>query len=103
MRFLVITVEKIPPPAEMALPLTDAMEAWIDANTETGKLEQVWGFAGHRGGGGILDVQSLEELHSIVVAMPLGPFQDTKIYGLTDVKQALNAGRQAAAAVGTKA
>jgi muconolactone delta-isomerase len=85
---------------EVGLPLMDAMEAWIDANTKSGKMEQAWGFAGHRGGGGILNVESLEELHSIMVAMPLGPFQETKIYGLTDIKQALEAGRQAAAMMG---
>jgi len=100
MRFLVTTLENFPPPPELAVALTDGMEAWIDANTKSGKMEQVWGFAGHRGGGGILNVQSLEELHSIMVAMPLGPFQDTKIYGLTDIKQALEAGRQAAAGMG---
>lgn len=100
MRFLITVIEKVPPPLEAALALTDAMEAWIDANTKSGKLEQVWGFAGYRGGGGIANVQSLEELNGIMVTMPIAAFQDTKIYGLTDIKQALEAGRQAAAAMG---
>ncbi len=97
MRFLIVSKSKIPFPPEAAVPLFDAMLAWIETNTKSGKLEQVWGFAGISGGGGILDVESLEELDSIMVTMPFGPFSKVKVFGLTDIKQALGAGKEAAA------
>ena len=42
MRFLIVTKSKLPPPLEMTVPLTDAMSAWVEQNTASGKIEQSW-------------------------------------------------------------
>ena len=97
MRFLVVNKSKFPFPPEMAASLFDAQQGWIDANMKSGKMEQVWSLAGLQGGGGILNVDSLEELDGILISMPLGPFSEREVYGLGDIKQALNAGKQAVA------
>ncbi len=89
MRFLVVTKSKVPFPPEMALGLLDAMEEWVRKYTTNGKLEQVWGFAGIQGGGGIVNVNSLEELDAIMNEFPFAPFSDTEIYGLADLQTGL--------------
>jgi muconolactone delta-isomerase len=94
MRFLVITKTKHPLPPQMAVGLLDAMIAWTDTYTKSGKMEQIWSFAGYQAGGGILNVESLEELDSVMVHMPLAPFSHVEVYGLVDVKDALNRGKQ---------
>jgi muconolactone delta-isomerase len=85
MKFLVVTKNKMPIPPEMALGLVEAMEGWIQKYTDTGKMDQVWGFAGLQGGGGILNVSSLEELDSIMTEFPFGPFSNIEVYGLADL------------------
>jgi muconolactone delta-isomerase len=95
MRFLIMTNSKIPLPPEMAPALFDAMLAWVDGNTKSGKMEQAWSLAGLPGGGGILNVDSSEELDAIMTSMPFGPFSDTKVYALGDVKNALELGKRA--------
>ncbi len=96
MRFLIVTKSKFPFPPGMAAPLFDAMASWVDTYTKSGKMEQVWGFAGLPGGGGILNVDSFEELDSIMTNMPFGPFSEIEVYGLADVRQALATGKRAA-------
>jgi muconolactone delta-isomerase len=95
MRFLIVTKSKHPLPPQMAVAALDGMVAWVDANLKSGKMEQVWGFSGIQGGGGIMNVDSLEELDRVMVRMPLAPFSRTEIYGLVEVKDALMAGKQA--------
>ena len=85
MRFLVVTKSKHPTPPEAVVPLFEALQQWVQRHTQNKKIEQVWNFAGIPGGGGILNVNSLEELDSIMVEFPLGPFSDIEIYGLGDV------------------
>jgi len=97
MRFLIVTKSKIPFPPEMAASLFDAMQGWVDANTKSGRMEQAWAFAGIPGGCGILKVDSLEELTNVMTSMPFGPFSNVEVYGLSDIKQALDAGKQAVA------
>ena len=41
-------------------------------------------------GGGILNVESLEELDAIMAAFPLGPFSNVTVYGLADLEPTLN-------------
>jgi len=96
MRFLAVIKSKVPPPLEAAVPLIDGMLGWIETNTKGGKMEQAWGFAGIQGGGGILSVDSLEELDRIMTTMPFAPFSDVEVYGLADVKQGLTAAKEAA-------
>ena len=84
MKFLVVSKAKMPFPAEMALVLTEAVEAWAQKYVASGKIEQVWGFAGLQGGGGICNVESLDEFDSMMTEFPYAPFSDTEVYGLTD-------------------
>jgi muconolactone delta-isomerase len=95
MRFLIVTKSKVPFPPGMAAPLFEAMLGWVDTYTKSGKMEQVLGFAGLPGGGGILKVDSFEELDRIMVNMPFGPFSNIEVYALTDVRQALTASKEA--------
>ncbi len=95
MRFLVVTKANQPPPPEMAMGLVDAMSEWARKHTTSGKIEQIWGFAGIQSGGGITNVNSLEELDAIMAEFPFGPFSDIEIYGLVDLGTALKNAKQA--------
>ena len=95
MRFLVTAKSKHQIPPEAMGGLTDAMIAWINKYTANGKMEQVWGLAGLPGGGSILNVDSLEELDTIMGEFPFGPFSDTEISAIVDLVPALQRGREA--------
>jgi len=95
MRYLVVTKQTTPMPPEMVLGLFGAMKAWSARHIASGKLEQVWSFAGLNGGGGIFNVGSLEELDQIMAEFPLGPFSDRKIYGLVDLDKSLDTASKA--------
>ncbi|MCL5735168.1 MAG: muconolactone Delta-isomerase family protein [Actinobacteria bacterium] len=94
MRFLIIVKNKFPLPPDAAAAIFDAMIGWIDGNTKNGKMEQAWGFAGVQAGGGILSVESLQELDAIMTEMPFGPFSKVEVHGLTDAKEALTHGKE---------
>ncbi len=95
MRFLVVTKTNQPLPPEMAMGLTEAMEGWVRKYTASGKFEQVWGVAGAQAGGGILNVNSLEEVDAIMSEFPFGPFSDVEVYGLVDLETSLKNTKQA--------
>jgi muconolactone delta-isomerase len=95
MRFLVITKANQPLPPEMAMGLVDAMSEWVRKHTSSGKFEQIWGNAGIRGGGGILKVDSLEEVDAIMSEFPFGPFSDVEVSGLVDIETMLKNAKQA--------
>ena len=95
MKFLVVTKSKMFPPPEMALSLSNAVDAWVKKYRASGKLEQVWGFAGLQGGGGIGNVNSLEELNEVMAEFPWAPFSETEIYGLVDFETTQKHQRQA--------
>ncbi len=95
MRFLVVSKAKQPPPPEMAMGLVDAMSAWVQKHTASGKMEEVWGIAGIQGGGGILKVNSLEEVDAIMAEFPFGPFSDVEVSGLVDIETTLKNAKQA--------
>ena len=99
MRFLVVTKSKMPFPPEMAQGIIDAMEGWARKYTASGQLEQVWSFAGLQGGGGIGNVNSLEELDAIMTEFPIAPFSDIEIYGLVDFEASVGTWREAAKAM----
>jgi muconolactone delta-isomerase len=79
----------------MALPLFEGLSEWAKANQASGKLEQVWSFAGLQGGGGVMNVESLEELDFIMTTFPLAPFSNTEIYPLVEIEPSLDRVRQA--------
>ncbi len=95
MKFLVVTKAKMPFPPEMAQGLIDAMAGWAQKYTASGKMEQIWKFTGLQGGGGILNVNSLEEVDAIMAEFPFAPFSDIEIYGLTDLQAGLQLMKQA--------
>lgn len=100
MRFLIISKAKILPPPEMTPTLVNAVGEWAKKYKANGKLEQAWGFAGLQGGGGIANVNSLEDLDELMVNFPTAPFSDTNIYGLIDFEISEEHQRQAMAAMG---
>ncbi len=95
MRFLVIAKSNQPLPPEMAMGLVDAMAGWARKHTASGKMEQVWGVAGVQAGGGILKVNSLEEVDAIMAEFPFGPFSDVEVSGLVDIETTLKNAKQA--------
>jgi muconolactone delta-isomerase len=95
MRFLVVTLPRETIPPEMALGLFEALSGWAKDLQSKGKIEQTWGFAGIQGGGGILNVESLEELDAIMTSFPLAAFSTIDVYGLVDLEPSLERGREA--------
>jgi muconolactone delta-isomerase len=95
MRFLVITKASSPFPPEMALGMVQAMRQWIQTHTQSGKMEETWAFAGSNGGGGILNVESHEELDAIMAGFPFGPFSQIEILPLANLEASLKNFEQA--------
>jgi muconolactone delta-isomerase len=95
MQFLVISNPKHPVPPEMGPMLIDAMVAWVDQNTAAGKVESTWGFAGTAGGGGILNVDSPEELDAIMAGYPFGAFSEVEVFPLVNLHESLQRTKQA--------
>lgn len=83
MRFLIISKNKHLTPPEVVPGLIDATLAW--ARKYQGQIEQIWAVAGQQAGGGIVNVESLEELDTILAELPLGPFSETEVYPLVDL------------------
>jgi muconolactone delta-isomerase len=94
-QFLIITRQTTPPPPEVLLPMIGAMEAWSAGLLASGKAPAMWSFAGTNGGGGLLEVESHEELDAIMARFPFGPFSHVEIIALSN----LNAGLANAKAV----
>lgn len=95
MKFLVITKPVYPIPPEAAPGLMDAMTAWVNQNTDSGKFEVTWAFAGKSGGGGIVNVDSLDELDAIMVGFPFGPFSEIEIHPIVDLNDSIQRSKQA--------
>jgi muconolactone delta-isomerase len=95
MRFLVSSSPKHMIPPEMVPNLLDALLGWVGQHTASGKLEFVWNYAGRDGGGGILNVDSLEELDAIMVGFPLGPFSEVEIHALSDLEDSVQGAKAA--------
>jgi len=83
MKFLIISKNKYMTPPEVVPSLTDATLAW--ARKYEKQIEQLWAFAGQQAGGGIADVESLEELNTIIGEFPLCSFSEMEVYPLVDL------------------
>jgi muconolactone delta-isomerase len=94
MRFLIVSKPKFMVPPELGLSLIDAFTAFIDKNKAAGKLEAAWSFTNTQGGGGIINVDSLEELDSLLAEYPYGPFNENEIYPLVDLKESMQRVKQ---------
>ena len=79
--------------------LMDAMTAWTNKHTESGKFEASWAFAGRAGGGGIVNVDSLEELDAMMAEFPIGPFSEVEVHALVDLNESLQRVKEAALAM----
>lgn len=95
MKFLVVTKQASPAPPEVALGLFEALSGWAKEHTASGKMEQIWSFAGSNGGGGLLNVDSLEELDQIMNAFPMGPFSTIETFPLVELEASLEGVRGA--------
>ena len=99
MRYLVVTTARSPLPPDMIMGLLDAMSEWAERYSAAGKIEQTWSFAGLRGGGGIMNVDSPEELDEIMTEFPFASFSKVRVYGLVDLQKSLDHGKKAIAAM----
>ena len=89
MQFLVITRQFSPPPLEMVSPLLEATQGWLAQHRASGKIKSAWAFAGTTNGGGVLEVDSHEELDEIVGAFPFAPFSTIDVIALSDLDRSL--------------
>lgn len=89
MKFLLVTKNRETVPMEMAMPMLQMMQAWVAENRASGKLLEAWSFAGTIGGGGILEVDSHEELDKVMAGFPFGQSSDMWVYPLADLDAAL--------------
>ena len=90
MRFLILTEIINPMPPEIAQGMIQATKDWITRNRESGKMTDVWSQAAFKGGGGILDVESNEELDRIMGLFPIAPFARIQVIPLSDVFESLD-------------
>ena len=97
MKFLVVTKSKHLLPPEISARMLDAMGPWRSKYSD--KFEQIWGFAGIQGGGGIVNVSSLEELDAIMAEFPMQAASDIEIMPLVDLDSALQRAKQVTEAV----
>lgn len=74
---------------EMALPLTQMMQAWLAEHRASGKLVEAWSFAGQVGGGGVLEVDSHDELDEIMGGFPFAQTSHLWVYPLADLDASL--------------
>ncbi len=98
MRFLVITKSKHLLPPEVSARLVDAIGSWRSnywRSKYARQFEQTWGFAGIRGGGGIVNVNSLDELDAIMAEFPMQATSDMETIPLVELDGALHRPKQA--------
>ena len=89
MRFLIVTKGRDPVPPEMGVVMMQMMQGWLAEHRASGKLQDVWSFAGQTGGGGILEVESHEELDAIMGGFPFGQTSEMQVYALADLDASL--------------
>jgi muconolactone delta-isomerase len=84
MKFLVIVTPKdVPMPPGMVADLLAAQKDWLDQRMADGTAEAVHGFIGG-GGMGILNVDSHEQAHALLVESPGFPIADYEVTPLAD-------------------
>ncbi|MBI4497058.1 MAG: hypothetical protein HY689_04050 [Chloroflexi bacterium] len=74
----------VPQPQELAL-----VKAGLEAFKQDPKLKTFYLFVGERGGVGIWDVNSAEELHRAIAENPIGRLASWEIHPLVTVDQGL--------------
>ena len=100
MRFLVIASQgSVPPPPEALPVLLSAFKDWMHERMNAGKVEAAFSFAEGRGGCGIVNVTSHEELNEMLVSSPMAPFNNFEIRALADFDQGIDNGIRAVQAM----
>ncbi len=89
MKFLIISKDKFATAPEVLPSMVDATLAW--ARTYEGQIDQIWSlagrlwsFVGHQAEEAVANVESREELDTILAEFPLGQFSETEVYPLVD-------------------
>ena len=95
MRFLVVTKPQFPIPPEAVDGLLHELAGWASKWTSQGKLEQVWGFAGFHGIGGIFKVDSLEDLDAVISEFPFWIFSVAEITPLISLDDRIQRDKEA--------
>jgi muconolactone delta-isomerase len=74
----------------MGMPMLQAMRAWLAEHRASGKIVETWSFAGSVGGGGIVEVDSHEELDAVMAGLPYGQTSNVDVYPLADLDRSLD-------------
>jgi hypothetical protein len=77
------------PPAVMAQAFK-AFKTWMSDQMKAGVVDCAFGFAGGRGGCGIVNASSGEELQELLLGSPLGPFSNFDIRPLADFNSGMD-------------
>ena len=95
MRYLVSWDFRPVPPqmAEMALALNKATGPWLEAEKKAGGIIEVWSRTDTSGGIAIVEADSNDALYKKIAETPYYPFMIVTVTPLTDIKVALEVGR----------
>jgi muconolactone delta-isomerase len=100
MKFLVmVTPRQVPLPPNLLADLLSAQKDWLKQRRADGTVESLYGFVGG-GGIGIVNVDSHEQMHELLVSSPAFPISDFEVRAIGDFETTIDAGiaalRQAA-------
>ena len=98
-RFLILTEGRDPVPPDMAMAMMDMMDGWLEQHRASGALVDAWSIAGRPGGGGIIEVDSHEELDAVMAGFPFSQTSSVSVHALADLDASLANARQVFAAM----
>ncbi|UCG43971.1 MAG: hypothetical protein JSU73_05000 [candidate division WOR-3 bacterium] len=88
-KFLVVqSAPEGPVPPEVMNTAMPAQMAYFKKLKEQGKIESIYAFAAEKGGCGIFEVDSHEELLKIATENPMWPFVSWDVWPLTSMDEA---------------
>jgi muconolactone delta-isomerase len=92
MKFLVIvTPRQIPMPPNVIAQLLSAQKEWLNERLDDATADAIYGFIGG-GGCGIVNADSHEQMHALIVGSPAFPIVDYEVKAIADVNQTIDAG-----------
>ena len=94
MKFLITSNPKYPLPPEVASDIMGALLAWSKKYSDNGKFEIIWSYAGKTGGGGIANVDTLEELDALMTEFPMAPFSEVEVTPIVDLHPSIERARE---------
>ena len=96
MRYLITVRPKHQLTPDIIGALAERMSGWVQEHRGSGRLADVWTFAGKAGGGGIMEAASHEELESIMFSMPFSPWSSIDVEPLAAMENTLSLMKEAA-------